>query len=355
MKEIARSLTEQEARVVGLLLEDSPEGERARLRRWELPRSTYHHIRRRAYAQGWVYDRYIPDPRWVGLPWVSFLLVRPFADFRGSLVDALTRDPGSVHVVVGPNLVLSIHWESRAEAAPRRWATIQEAGWAAGGVQLTVELTPGSVPVYFDYEGVWAHLIDRCGTSGYPRRLAGGTAPSGTILPGPMTSHQKWAVRYLLDRSVSSSARPGPGGPAGPFGLPFSVRRLLEQGWVSHRSILALPSLPPYQGRTADRTYFVVGHPRPGARPEQLFQQLVGECRVYPFLFVAGPDRWLIGAAGGSRDGASPPAPRRPVLSTIGLACQGIEIFEAEGSSFVPQIDHRYDRLLTEPPSGLQP
>jgi len=83
VKEITRSLTEQEVRVVGFLLEDSAEGERARLQRWQLPRSTYHHIRRRAYAEGWVYDRYLPDPRLLALPWVSFMLVRPFADWTG--------------------------------------------------------------------------------------------------------------------------------------------------------------------------------------------------------------------------------------------------------------------------------
>ncbi|MHB1435698.1 MAG: hypothetical protein ACYCW9_06290 [Thermoplasmata archaeon] len=355
MKEIARSLTEQEVRVVGRLLEDSPEGERTRLRRWELPRSTYHHIRKRAYAEGWVYDRFIPDPRLVGLPWVSFLLVRPFADWRGLLVDALNRDPRCVHLVVGPNLVFSIHWEARGEAARRRWAMIQKAGWVAGGTQLTVEATPGSVPVYFDYEGLWSHLADRPGTSDYPRGLAGRAPAPGVAAPGPMTSHQKWAVRYLLDRAAAASARPDSGRPVGPFGLPGSVRRLLEQGWVSRRSILAPSSMPPYRGRTASRTHFVVGTPRPGARPEELFQRLVGECRVYPFLFAVGPDRWLIGAVGGPRDGTPPPTPRRPVLPTIGSACQGIEIFETDGPGFVPQIDHRYDRLLIEPASGDAP
>ncbi len=355
MKKIARSLTEQEARVVGLLLEDSSEGERDRLRRWKLPRSTYHHIRRKVYAEGWIRARYIPDPRLFGLPWISFLLVRPFADWRGALAEAVSRDPRGVHLAVGPNLVFSIHWEASEAAAGRRWAMIEKAGWAAGGLQLTVELTARSVPVYFDYEGLWANLTDRPGTSGYPRGLAGGAASPGSSPPGPMTPHQRWAVRYLLDRAATPSTRTGPVSPGGPFGLPFSVRRLLEQGWVAHRSILDPASLPPYQGRMANRTYFVVGTPRPGAQPERLFQQLAGECRVYPFLFVVGTDRWLIGAMGGARDGTPSTAPRRPVLPTIGGACQGIEIFEADGSSFLPQVDHRYDRLLTEPSSEPEP
>jgi len=355
VKKIARSLTEQEARVVGLLLEDSSGGERERLRRWGLPRSTYHHIRRRVYAQGWVHHRYIPDPRLFGLPWISFLLVRPFADRRGALAEVLTRDPRAVHVVIGPNLVFSIHWEASEASAGRRWALIEREGWADGGVQLTVELSARSVPVYFDYEGMWAHLTGRPGTSGYPRALVGGPASPGTSAPGPLTPHQRWAVRYLLDRVDRPSARTDPASPGGPFGLPFSVRRLLEQGWISHRSILSPSSVPPYQGRTADRSYFVAGTPRPGAHPEQLFQQLAGECRVYPFLFVVGPDRWLIGAAGGAQEGAAPAAPRRPVLPTIGGACQGIQIFEADGASFLPQVNHRYDRLLSEAASEPHP
>jgi len=350
VKKIARSLTEQEARVIGLLLEDSPAGERDRLRRWGLPRSTYHHIRRRAYAQGWLDHRYIPDPRLFGLPWMSFLLVQPFADRRGSLTEALTRDSRAVHVAVGPNLVFTIHWDDSEAAAVRRFALIEKEGWVAGGVQLTTELSAQSVPVYFDYEGMWAHLTGRPGTLGYPRGLGGGPAA-----PGPMTSHQRWAVRYLLDRVASPSTRTDPGTPGGLFGLPFSVRRLLELGWISRRSILSPSLVPPYQGRTANRTYFVVGTPRSGARPEQLFQELVGPCQVFPFLFIVRKDRWLIGAAGGAREGGAADNHRQPVLPTIAGACEGIQIFEADGSSFRPQVNHRYDRLLADASSGPNP
>lgn len=345
-------MTENEARVVGLLLEESPEGERARLRRWGVPRSTYHHIRRKMYAEGWIYDRYIPDPRLVGLPWVSFLLIRPFADWRGALVESLSRDPQCVHLVAGPNLILSIHWDQQEKASRSRWVSIQEPGWVAGGAQLTVAVDPGSVPVYFDFEGLWGHLANLPGTASYPRGLAGGSTPTVAAPPSPMAPHQRWAVRYLLERTVPPAAGSGSGRPVGPFGLPFTARRLIEQGWVSRRSILAPASVPPYQGRTAGRTFFVVGTPRPGARPEELFQRLVGECRVYPFLFVAGTDRWLIGAAAGSRESAPPPTPRRPVLPTLGSSCQGIEIFEADESSPRPVVDHRYDRLLIGSPSA---
>jgi len=69
-----RGLTDAEARVIAVLLAARPDRERERLRLVTVPRSTYHAIRRRAYDEGWLRDRYVPHPVAFGRPFVTFLL-----------------------------------------------------------------------------------------------------------------------------------------------------------------------------------------------------------------------------------------------------------------------------------------
>lgn len=48
------------------LLADPPRSERYRRQEASVPRSTYQAIRHRAFANGWVRERYLPDPTLVG-------------------------------------------------------------------------------------------------------------------------------------------------------------------------------------------------------------------------------------------------------------------------------------------------
>jgi len=346
VEQITRSLTDQEARVIGLLLEDSPEGDRARLRRWRIARSTYHHIRRRATMDAWIGERYIPDPRTVGRPWLSVLLTRPFADRHTALVGDLARDPAIVHLAVTPGMLFAVAWDSEKEAAQRRWESLKLEGRISGGLQLTAQASEPTVPVYFDFEGMWCHMADLPGPAGYPRAVPTGRFASGDEPFPRLTNHQRWAMRYLLERSSPAAGHPATAPRTSAWGLPSSARKMLELGWVSHRTLLAPLRIPPFQSRQTSRLYFVVGRPRPGRRPEELFQELVQDCRVYPFLWVVGDERWLIGAAGGPSGSERPVSRGRPVLPTIGESVTAIEIFEMEGASMTTPIDHCYDRLL---------
>jgi hypothetical protein len=123
-----------------------------------------------------------------------------------------------------------------------------------------------------------------------------------------------------------------------------------------HRTILDPARVPPYQGRAADQVVLVTGTPRAGARPELLFSTLSRESRVYPFLFVTGPDRWLFGAMGGAASRTSEgDAVRRPVLPTMREYLEGIEILQEPSAGFFSSVDHRYDRLLPDPPASGTP
>ncbi len=347
-----RALTDAESRVMAVMLAARPDRERERLHQVDIPRSTYHAVRRRAYEEGWLRDRYIPHPVPLGRPVVGFYLLRPFADRFEDLVRAFGADPGTVVLWTGPQLTVAVVFHSKPPEPTKLAERIVAAHLAPAPTVVAARADGPSIPVYFDFEGLWCHLAGIEGTLAYPHGLGGGEPgedepPNGGLL----TPHQRWAARELLNRPFVATEQGRGGHLAGPFGLPFSQRKMLARGWVTHRTILDPAKLPPYKGRSAEQVVFVTGSPVPGARPEVLFDLLTRESRVFPFLFVVAPDRWLLGALGGP-SGSNPPAggPRRPVLPTLRGFLEGIEILQESAAGFSAPVDHRYDRLLPEGP-----
>jgi len=352
-----RALTESEARVIAVLLAARPDRERERLRLVDVPRSTYHAVRRRAYEEGWLKDRYVPHPVPLGLPVVTFLLVRPYADRSEELLRTVSADPGAVLVWTGGPITLAVLFHG-TPVQPRRLVDRITAGrLAASPTAVTVRADGPSVPVYFDFEGLWCHLAGLEGTLAYPHGLGGSERADEEDVARPaLSSHQRWAVSELLRRPFAAAESGRGGHLVGPFGLPFSQRKILQRGWIVHRTILDPSRLPPYGGRAADQVVLITGTPRAGARPEVLFSTLTHESQVFPFLLAVGPERWMLGALGGS--GPAPPerrTPRRPVLPTLREYLEGIEIVQEPASSFSAPIDHRYDRLLPPEPVGRSP
>jgi hypothetical protein len=349
-----RTLTESEARVIAVMLAARPDRERERLRQVQVPRSTYHAIRRRAYTEAWLRDRYIPHPGPLGRPWVTFILLRPFADRFEEFAAAAAADPGTVGLWTGTQVALAILFQPKPTDRAK-WANrIERERLGAHPLLLTVRADAPSVPVYFDFEGLWCHLVGLPGTLAYPHGLGGELAPTPGESDPRLTPHRRWAISELVHRPFVGSADGRGDHLVGPFGLPFTQRRMLAKGWVDHRTLLDPARLPPYQGRSPDQVVLLSGTPRAGARPEQLFALLTRECRVFPFLLVVGDDRWLVGALGS----ASPPpelgSDRRPVLGTFREFLEGIEIVQEPAARFVARVDHRYDRLLppARPPAA---
>jgi len=345
-----RALTDSEARVIAVLLAARPDHERERLRQVGIPRSTYHAVRRRAYEEGWLRDRYIPHPVPLGLPWITLLVARPYADRSVQFTEAVSSDPGNVLLWTGAQAAVAAFFHAQASEPQRLLQRLESLRLAAPPLAFTVLADGPTVPVYFDFEGLWSHLAGFEGTLEYPHGLGGAVAGEAD---GPeavgLTAHQRWAVRELLRRPFSAADQGRGGHLVGPFGLPYSQRRLLARGWITHRTFLEPSRMPPYQGRAADQIVLISGTPRPGARPEVLFATLTRESRVYPFLFVVGPTRWLLGALGGSTPTpVESRADRRPVLPTLREYLEGIEIVQESAASFTSPVDHRYDRLIPE-------
>ena len=335
--------------MIAVLLAARPDRERERLHQVTVPRSTYHAVRRRAYEEGWLRDRYIPHPVHLGLPWVTFLVARPFADRVEEFGRTVAEDPGNVVLWSGSQASLSVTLHARPEDAKRFLARFESSRLSAAPWAVTVRADAPTIPVYFDFEGLWCHLAGLEGTLAYPHGLGGPISGPGEDDGGtaPLTSHQRWAVRELLVRPFVATDQGRGGHLVGPFGLPFSQRKMLAKGWVTHRTLLDPARVPEHRGKAANQVVFLTGTPRAGARPEALFATLTRECRVYPFVLAVGQDRWLLGALGGtSAAPAEPAGARRPVLPTLRLFLEGIEILQDAAAGFVAQVDHRYDRLL---------
>jgi len=337
-----------------VLLAARPDRERERLHQVDIPRSTYHAVRRRAYEEGWLRDRYLPHPAHLGRPSVSFLLARPYADRAEEFAARVGGDPGCVVYWSTPQIALAVLFHARPTEARKLADKVENAKLSAPPLLVTVPADSPQIPVYFDFEGLWCHLAGIEGTLAYPHGL-GGALPDDESDAGPppaLSAHQAWAISELLYRPFTATEQGKGGHLVGPFGLPFSQRRMLARGWVTHRTLLDPSRVPSYQGKVGDQVVLLSGMPRGGARPEQLFATLTRESRVFPFLFVAGGDRWLLGALGGSTPGASDAEPRRPVLPTFREYLEGIEIVQEPAASFSAPIDHRYERLLARDGAG---
>jgi hypothetical protein len=355
-----RALTDAEARTVAVLLGAATAPERERLQRTALPRSTYHAARRKAYEGGWLRDRYVPQPERFHLPYAVFLLARPFADRQVELADRWDVRPENVVLLRGRTLLFGVFLAGSLDAAR---AVADGEGWSdltSGSTSVVADLHGPSVPVYFDFEGLWAHLAGTSGTIGYPRGLGGSPPPEEGSRP--LSEHQIWAAAELVHRPFVEPTRALDGHLVGPLGLPFSQRKLVATGTVNHRVFLD-PSKPSaYRGNAADLYVFTTGTLRPDARPAQLFQTLVRECQVFPFLYVVGADRLLIGAMGRAVEPARPsgapakPPPalagRRPVMPTLQESIEGIEILQEPARQCELEVDHRYDRLIERRPSA---
>lgn len=344
-----RALTDSEARVIAVLLAARPDRERERLHQVSIPRSTYHAVRRRAYEAGWLRDRYVPHPVPLGRPYVTFLVARPYADRFAEFTQAVSADEGNVVLWNGAQLALAVFFHRKPGDGKRVSDRLEKDRASAPPLTITVRADGPTVPVYFDFEGLWCHLAGLEGTLAYPHGLGGREEPVGSeedAEVAPLTPHQQWAMGELLRRPFTATEQGKGGHLVGPFGLPFSQRRMLARGWITHRTLLEPSRLSPYQGRSADQVVLVSGTPKPGARPEELFSTLTRDCRVFPFLFVVGGERWLLGALGSGGAAAQPDPGRRAVLPTLRDALEGIEILQEVATGFSTPVDHRYDSLL---------
>ncbi|HXQ79249.1 MAG TPA: hypothetical protein VN819_03415, partial [Thermoplasmata archaeon] len=111
--------------MIAVLLAARPDRERERLRQVPVPRSTYHAVRKRAYEEGWLRDRYVPHPVPLGRPWASFVVARPFADRVEEFGQTMAQDPGNVVLWSGAQTTLAVAFHETPEQAEQLLGRVQ--------------------------------------------------------------------------------------------------------------------------------------------------------------------------------------------------------------------------------------
>ncbi len=356
-----RDLTDAEVRVLRALLAAGQENERERLRQTELPRSTYHAVRKRAYAEGWVKDRYLPDPLLYGFSHATFALARPYADKAQDLARAWAAETGAVVLWQAAAAIFAAVLHTSPAEAAKATQRMERKDLASEMLLLTPSLREATVPVYFDYEGLFANMAGIPGTTSYPRGL-GGPNSVGVRRGAPLSSEGiRRTTQELLLRPFSGPEDGRPGHLLGPVGLPRSQRRLVDQAWVERRVLPDPARIPSFQGRLADLTVFVRGEFLADRSAASLLPVLTEQCRVYPFLLVEHRGKVLLGAQGQSATGPSETVTtipsRKPVLPTLQEHLRSIEVVQVRAAELTGWLDHRYDRLLAVParPVGSTP
>ena len=341
-----RELSDGEAATVSLLLGSGLESQAFALRRAALSRSTFSVARRRAWEEGWIWERVVPSAA-LGVHRMVLALARPFADSAPGVAAAWAELPSAVYLASGVDTLFGVYLTEDAVSAGKLVDYLKETAGLQGISTWSVEPTPTSVPVYFDFEGVWGHVSGRAPLR-YPRGFPPGPRTGGSDPPSPglLELAGEIARRPLREPETGTD-----GQKFGPGALPRSGKRLLQKGYLDWRMFPDFARLPSYKGIRLSRMALLHGDLKGREGAPVLFEELVGSCRVFPFLYVVEGDRVFLGAMGrGSPPEGAEVEERSPVLPTIQRHLANVGVVHIEMGAARTLLEHRYDRLF--PPPG---
>jgi hypothetical protein len=337
-----RGLTSAEARVIASLLAADSIPERDRIRASGLSPRTYETARRRIFAAGWVYERFVPDPMAWGRPTLHFELTRPEPGTEADATERLGRTDGAFHVWRGSGLVFSASFrgETPGTGLPARstLSAAKDASW-----QMDVDLRRPSVPIFFDLEGAWSRVLG-VAPRVYPRPLptwSGGRPPDHGRPPAALLRE----AEVLIQRPFAPGGGASSGRHLGSWIGLGGGRRALSTGLVQRRCFLDLPRIPGFDGWQLQSLGFLTGELRAGQRPETVYRELLSDGGMTQFLFATDQKSVLIGALAP----APPPASTRPRTRISEILTKRLEGWGLVGTpvaSLSAPVDHRYDRLL---------
>ncbi|MFZ0830892.1 MAG: hypothetical protein WCB18_03995 [Thermoplasmata archaeon] len=346
-----RALTEAEARLIRALVAAPGDSEREFLEETKLPRSTYHAVRKRVYDEGWLRIRFLPHPSCFDLPLVTIVIGHPFAESAVALMERWSQPESNVVLWGGAGLVFAVYLHRSREEARRLTASLADEAMRPRSFFLTTDTGSGSLPVYFDFEGVWSHLAGIPGSSQYPRSLSPAYPPGSHLPTGPPSPGLRRAARNLVLRPILADHEGRSGHFLGLLGLTRPEHRLLDDGWVFRRVLPDFRVVPPYRDRKADQAVFVRGEMLEGKDPNLLLRALTEKCRVYPFLLAHDEKSLVVGTVGQSGPPAAVAQENRPsVIGTLQEYLHRIEVDSEWVSGLTPVVDHRYDRVLGDVP-----
>ncbi len=331
-----RELTDAEYRAAQAILALPRATERERIRLSALSSSTYNVARRRIFSEGWLEDILIPNPGPFGYAGVELVLARPPIAEWSSLLAGWTQDLETVLLWAGVHSVFGVFY--------RRDGPIASAGPPPNGgssppARLFVERDSGSIPVYFDFSGLWARFGGEDVPAAYPAGLDLSAGPSGPRTAGS-------AARALEARGH----REGQASPWTNFlRTQRPERRAVDRGVLQPRTVLDPARVPPLDGRRLGELLYVFGDLRVPAAPTELLHDLTAECHSFPLLLASAGRRVLLLGIGQTSARTPGRAPVRSaqgsVLATIERHLDHAEVIVEPVESIRPHVHHRYPAM----------
>ena len=233
-----------------------------------IPTSTFYATRRKIYADGWLSDRYVPQPWAIGVRAIDCVLMRPVRAERIRVEWELGSSAENVVLWSGLNILLGVFFRHNGEARK-----------IENGTTVSITADSGSVPVYFDYSRSWSRFIQVERETGYPRSF-------GDVLPRPERPVPSAVPGLILQDQNGGGQIPPAHRWHSSAGLSRIDQRLLERGIIRSRTFLNPDAVPPYDGRALGESVFLTGELRDGVSSRDVLSALDGQCRVSPILLA---------------------------------------------------------------------
>jgi hypothetical protein len=345
-----RSLTSAEARVVGSILASGLESDVDRMRSSGLPKSTYRDAKRRLFGEGFLESRFVPNPTAIGVPRISLLLTRPYAEGMSSVTDELADLPGTVVLWSGHQVVFAVVFHRSIESSSEFVRKVSDGKLGNVSSMVSVDVTQQPILAYFDIEGSWSSLCGFKGTRYYPRKLPP-VQLRHDVLESPGSTMPS-RITKLLGLPFSAEKESVPSHLVGPTLVPWSQRRCLRRGEVEWRVFPSMTHLHllRFRGLNFSNVLFIVGKLKQAGGMPDLFRDLASKCGVNPFLAAGDDSSVIIAGVSISQELTKDPSavvfPRRHVIPTIGNHITNIELFREPLTSLRVHLSHRYDRLV---------
>jgi hypothetical protein len=342
------ALTKAETTVLlSLLGAQWDETERTRIRASRIPRSTYQEAKRRLYREGYLTNRFVPDPHALGMDGFRFLVARPFVDAKGPVTRAFAEDPRTVTLWEGQSAIFVVQLVRRTARTPAK-SERTEPEIEGTVVSLTAAHHPDLVPVFFDMEGAWSRVAGSAGPRSYPRGVPCAAGTQGGV-HGPLTPRNAVALRELLARPFDPNLEARNSAlVAAPF-LPRTQRHLLAQGWAEWRVLLNFSKRLAYDERELRQLILVSGRLRAGVQLPYVTISLARRTGSAPFLAASDGTSVILGALGGvgARTRSAPPT---SVLGTLQAMLTDLQIVREDLSTLETHLNLRFDRIPPAPP-----
>ena len=336
----SRSVTRAEALVVQELLSGGADGSLTR----SIPRRTRQTARQRLYLRAWVRDRYVPDFGELGRPILTFAVATPYSERLWPTAQRWRALPEAMLLWAGSSILFGLFASPAAPGRPAVHDLLHDPDAHPVEYLMDVDARQPSVPVFFDFEGIWAKAACLPAPVAYPQPLPRSARLAGredSEVPLPPAEHA--AALRLLGRPFLPSSR---GEESAGLFAGMAERRCLRNRTITLRTLLDPGAVARWIPDFPQQCVLVHAALREGARPPDLFHALVNDCSVHPFLFATNGGDILVGALGAPRSVDERSGPSRPALvaSVLQRFLVSIVVHREPLDALEVVTDHRYDR-----------